>query len=222
MHLSEQYLTVGRMSDAVAAGQRAVELAPQIPYAVSDYIGALVYSGQFSKAKTAIAAARKKWPSDPDIDWAEFGLDFRYGDARIALALLPNIATSDSEMPALQKLIAARLDPTPAKIDDAIAALNARQPDSSATRNRVLLALANFGRVEQAYQLMLDPSFESPINPDQLFRPDFAGIRADPRFMQVAARLGLVRYWRESGFWPDFCATEKLKYDCKVEAAKYK
>jgi len=55
-----------------------------------------------------------------------------------------------------------------------------------------------------------------------MFQPDFAAVRADPRFMQVAARLGLVRYWRQSGFWPDFCASEKLPYDCKSEAAKYR
>jgi hypothetical protein len=39
--------------------------------------------------------------------------------------------------------------------------------------------------------------------------------------MQVAARIGLIRYWRESGYWPDFCTSEQLKYDCKTEAAKY-
>jgi hypothetical protein len=39
--------------------------------------------------------------------------------------------------------------------------------------------------------------------------------------MGVAARVGLARYWRESGKWPDFCSTEQLKYDCKAEAAKF-
>jgi hypothetical protein len=39
--------------------------------------------------------------------------------------------------------------------------------------------------------------------------------------MEVAARLGLARYWRQTGFWPDFCTSERLPYDCKAEAAKY-
>ena len=39
--------------------------------------------------------------------------------------------------------------------------------------------------------------------------------------MSVAARAGLVRYWRKSGNWPDFCSSEQLKYDCRAEAAKY-
>jgi hypothetical protein len=39
--------------------------------------------------------------------------------------------------------------------------------------------------------------------------------------MQVGARLGLVSYWRKTGFWPDFCTGERLRYDCKTQAAKY-
>jgi len=221
MHLSEEYLAVGRLSDSVQAAQRAVELEPNTPYTRSEYIQALVYSGQFSKAKADIAEARKKWPNDSAIDFADFSFHFRYGDPRAALALMPKIFSySDAEMAPYRKLLAARLDPSPAKIDDAIAALGVRAPNSSLTRNKVLLALANFGRVDQAYQLMEDPTFQPSIERGALFRPDFAGIRADPRFMRIAARLGLVRYWRQTGYWPDFCASEQLKYDCKTEAAK--
>jgi len=222
MHLSDEYQAVGRMSDSVQAAQRGVELEPNAPYTRSVYIVALIYSGQFSKAKADIAEARKRWPGDIDIDYADFSLQFRYGDPRAALELMPRAFNySDAEMAPYRKLVAARLDPTPAKVDDAIAALGARAPNSFLTRNRVLLALGNFGRVEQAYQLMEDPKFQPSIERAGLFRPDFAKIRADPRFMQIAARLGLVRYWRQTGYWPDFCTTEQLKYDCKTEAAKY-
>ncbi len=223
MHLSDEYLAVGRLSDSVQAAQRGAELEPTTPYTRSVYILALVYSGQFSKAKADIADARKKWPNDPAIDFAEFGLQFRYGDPRAAIALLPGLtgAGGDASMAPFRMLIDARLDPTPAKIDNAVAALSAQAPSSAVTRNRVLLALGNFGRVDQAYQLMEDPKFQPSIDRSALFRPDFAGVRADPRFMQVAARLGLVRYWRETGYWPDFCTSERLRYDCKKEAAKY-
>lgn len=221
-HLSEKFLSVGRMSDAAQAAQRAVELEPSTPYTRSQYIQALVYSGQFSKTKEDIAAARNKWPNDQQIDFAEFSFQYRYGDPRIALQLMPRIGDlTDAEMAPNRKFIAARLDPTPAKIDDAIAALSARAANSQPQRNRVLLALGNFGRVDQAYQLMEDPKFQPFISRDLLFRPDFAAVRADPRFMAVAARLGLVRYWRQTGYWPDFCTSERLRYDCKSEAAKY-
>lgn len=222
MHLSTEYQSVGRMSDSVQAGQRGVELEPGSPYTRSQYIQALIYSGHFSKAKSDIAEARKKWPNDPVIDYADFGFQFRYGDPRAALQILPGIGDfSDAEMAPTRKVIAARLDPTPAKIDDALAALESQSPNDQHARNRVLLALANFGRFEQAYQLLENPEFQPFIEPSDLFRPDFAKIRADPRFMAVAARLGLVRYWRKTGVWPDFCSTEQIRYDCKAEAAKY-
>jgi hypothetical protein len=55
---------------------------------------------------------------------------------------------------------------------------------------------------------------------DVLFRPYFADVRKDPRFMVVAERAGLIDYWRSSGHWPDFCSDPQLPYDCKAEAAK--
>jgi len=47
-----------------------------------------------------------------------------------------------------------------------------------------------------------------------------APLRRDPRFMQLAARLGLVDYWRTSGHWPDFCSEPGLPYDCRDVATK--
>jgi tetratricopeptide (TPR) repeat protein len=220
MHLSGEFQSVGRLSDSVQAAQRGVELEPGSPYTRSQYILALVYSGQFSKAKADIVEARKKWPNDQQIDYADFGLQYRYGDPRAALVLMPKIFSfSDAQMAPIRKVIAARLDPTPAKINDAIAAFNAKD---TSDENAILLALGNFGRVDQAYRLLEDPQFQPFVERNALFRPDFAGVRADPRFMQIAARLGLVRYWRETGYWPDFCTSERLPYDCKTEAAKYR
>src|SRR5438270_1792125 len=223
MHLSDALMYVGRMSDSVQAAQRGIELEPDAPYTREQYILALVYSGEFSKAKADIAEARKKWPNDPQIDYADFSLQYHYGDPKAALQLMPRIGdSSDADMAPSRKVIAARLDRTPPSIDDAIAALSARWSNDMHMRNLVLVALADFRRVDQAYQLLQDPKFQPFIQTDVLFRPDFAAVRADPRFMQIAARLGLVRYWQQTGSWPDYCTSEQLRYDCKTEAAKYR
>jgi TIR domain len=222
MHLSDAFQSVGRMLDSVQAGQRGVELEPASPYTRYQYILSLIYLGQFSRAKAVIADARKKWPNDFAIDLADFSFQFRYGDPRAASQILPRIVrSSDADMAPYRTVLAARLDPAPAKIDDAIAALEAQSSNNPAKRNEVLAALGNFGRVDQVYQLMDDPRFQPFIDTGTLFRPDFAAVRADSRFMRVAGRLGLVRYWRSTGYWPDFCTNEQLHYDCKTEAAKY-
>ena len=223
MHLSDELRSVGRMADSITVAERAVALEPGSPYTRYQYDLALIYSGQFSKAKADIAESRKRWPSDFAVDLADFTLQFGYGEPRAALHLLPRVAhASDADMTPDRKVIAARLDPTPAKIDDAIAALNGHGSNDAAGWNDVLTALGTFGRVDQAYELLANPPSQRSVDTGILFRPDFAAVRADPRFMQVAARLKLVRYWRQSGYWPDFCSSEQLKYDCKKEAAKYR
>jgi adenylate cyclase len=54
-----------------------------------------------------------------------------------------------------------------------------------------------------------------------LFSPQMAPFRRDPRFIRLAARLGLAGYWTAGGKWPDYCAEPGLPYDCKAEAARW-
>lgn len=52
------------------------------------------------------------------------------------------------------------------------------------------------------------------------YYPEMRAFRADPRFMPLAARYGLVDYWTRSGHWPDFCGEPDLPFDCATEAAR--
>jgi adenylate cyclase len=52
-----------------------------------------------------------------------------------------------------------------------------------------------------------------------LFIQATAALRYDPGFVRLCARLGLVRYWAESGLWPD-CAAE-TPYDFKAACAAF-
>jgi Flp pilus assembly protein TadD len=219
--LTSYLQAVGRMTDAVATAQRAVELDPVSSLVRANYIIALTYAGQFSRVRTDIAEARKKWPNDPQIDFAEFGFHYRYGDPATAEKLLPRaLPYSDARLLSYRKILAARLDPTPAKVEDAINAWN--RPGDAKRLNQYLLALGLFGKVDEVYALLAQPRFRPVADPDILFRPEFAAVRADRRFIPVAARLGLTAYWSKSGIWPDFCSAERLPYDCKTEAAKYR
>ena len=81
------------------------------------------------------------------------------------------------------------------------------------TLNPEQLRAATFRAIEKGYK----PPDSIP-NYAPLFMPHMRLVRADPRFMTQAARLGLVDYWLETGHWPDFCTEEKLPYDCKKAA----
>ena len=211
------------MAASVQAAKRAVELDPLSPDARSQYIRALTYAGQFSRAQADISDARKKWPNDPAIEMAEFSFEYRYGDPRAAEQLMPRVLDySDAQLTPYRKLVAARLDPSASNVEDLIDTLRAQTQNDPDNGNKQLLALGLFGKFDEVYRLLSDPGFQRFADPSLLFRPEFAPVRADPRFMSVAARSGLVRYWRESGNWPDFCSREQLKYDCKREAEKYR
>jgi class 3 adenylate cyclase/TolB-like protein len=55
---------------------------------------------------------------------------------------------------------------------------------------------------------------------DILFGPAAGSLRADPRFMPLMKELGLLRYWRLSAHWPDFCRDPALPYHCEAEAMR--
>jgi DNA-binding winged helix-turn-helix (wHTH) protein len=83
-------------------------------------------------------------------------------------------------------------------------------------------ALTRLGRLDQAFAVA------ELVKPDRLhidgykllFAPATAPMRRQARFMDLAAHLGLVQYWRSSGQWPEFCAEPGLTYDCKLEAMR--
>ena len=77
-----------------------------------------------------------------------------------------------------------------------------------------------FGIGDELFAL-LDPKIHTePELFSVLFRPAYRGFRKDRRFMPLAARFGLVDYWRTTGVWADYCRDPDLPYDCKAEAAK--
>lgn len=77
--------------------------------------------------------------------------------------------------------------------------------------------LSRQGDVDGAYAEFVRLPSTTPTT-SALFLPEMKAFRQDPRFMPLAARLGLVDYWRKTGNWPDFCAEPDLPYDCAAVA----
>jgi DNA-binding winged helix-turn-helix (wHTH) protein/tetratricopeptide (TPR) repeat protein len=75
--------------------------------------------------------------------------------------------------------------------------------------------LARQGDIDGAYELLERPLPNSRQSYMFLFYPEMKAFRQDPRFMRFVAERGLVRYWRETNQWPDFCAEADLPYDCR-------
>lgn len=219
---STALLVKGRSDDAVADSKKATELDPLSPAAAGLEIYVLMCAGKLGDAKDQLAVAYKVWPNNIEIQQADFMLSLFYGDPRHAEKLLSKVGhesgpTSDP----FRKMIIAREKPTPANVEDSLEAWQRAAEASPALTTPYLLALGMFGRMDEALKLLNHPKAERFVDTATLFRSEFKDLRSDKRFMGVAAQYGLVRYWKSTGNWPDFCRDSGLTYDCTVEAAKY-
>jgi hypothetical protein len=116
----------------------------------------------------------------------------------------------------------ARADPSPTNVEKLAAQIHGVETrEIGGIYGWAIQALGEFNQIESVLGwIARTPTGTVAQNAYLFFRPASAGLRKDPRFMQVAKRIGLVDYWRSSGKWPDFCQDPSVPYDCKAEAAK--
>ena len=214
------YLSVvGRMKESVESAKRASELNPLSPTLHSDYTSALADAGQLDRAKTELQRAGERWPGSSVIANAWFMFNLRYGDPREALRTeggdhlfwRPQMTNA---------FLLARTTPTKKNIDAAVSEAFALKRQEGAIELPIE-TLGTFNRDQEVIPLVFnEPKGESGEIARSMFRPTLRELRYDPRFIQIAQRLGLIEYWRTSGKWPDFCFDPDLPYDCKAEGAK--
>ena len=212
---------VGFLNLALIEARRAVRLDPTSPATRSTYVLALAFSGKLRAAMEELAAAERIWPEAASLMQARYLIELRYGDPNDALRLLRSGVTESRGSQFQELLLEARIDPSAAKVRRAIDGARLAYQDEPRAIFGYLQTLAEFGRTDQIFEILLawPEGYLIDHVTDVLFRPTFAEVHADPRFMQVADRLGLVAYWRTSGRWPDFCKSAALPYDCE-EAAR--
>lgn len=213
--LSDAFLKVGRMSDAVSSARKAAELDPLSPGGTTTYIMTLAHSGEIETARNELKKVETLWAGTGSLRDVQLAFHVRYGDPAIAMKLDPrgyNTAV----------FYKTRADPSPQNIAKLKEGIDEFRP-KSVTPDQVgwaIQALAQFGMVDDVfYWLGRLPDNQVADISYLLFRPALASVRRDPRFMPLAMRIGLISYWQKSGKWPDFCGRPGIPYDCK-EATK--
>jgi DNA-binding winged helix-turn-helix (wHTH) protein/tetratricopeptide (TPR) repeat protein len=210
---------VGRMSESMASARRAVELDPLSPALSGRLVQYLAWGGATQAARRALDQAESLWAGTDSLRDAQFAFHLRYGDPRIAQELMSEMRDVDGRSDAY---LLARIDPSPANLEQLAVRIREceRRSDGSSFAYAVQ-ALGEFNQTDEAFRWLHRYPAEKIADASYLlFRPGMAAVRRDPRFMQVAKRIGLVDYWESSGRWPDFCSEPGLSYDCAKEAAK--
>ena len=208
--LATFYVETGRWREALTTFRRAMSLdenAFPMMYAAQLYLAA----GDRAEANRLFDQARRT--KAEDTLWNEFVANAMYGDAARAAALLPAYAKmrslKDSQTACESEFLKARQG---ARIS------GARLLDVCRNQDYLARRLAAIGEIDLAFA-EAEKWFEQPIEETTfLFAPELREFRRDARFMPLAARLGLVDYWRASNHWPDFCAEPDFPYDCKAAA----
>ncbi|MFI4970199.1 MAG: TIR domain-containing protein [Lysobacterales bacterium] len=220
-------INVGRNSEALDYAIRAANSGPQFWPKTLQVIVTLADLDRVDEAQTMLATALKTWPDNNALKDFAVTLATRYADPTKVAATLNDPVLTAGQSPArlhlLQLEADAKTHPSQVTVDAAAGAIKAHYvgPDNafSAAFNFMVI-----GRIDDAYasidemqvHLMNAPYVN---NPAPFFRPFAAKFRADPRFMALAAKLGLVAIWQATK-WPDFCTANDAPYDCRAVAAK--
>ena len=225
MRRCELLMDLGRARTALSLCERAAGLRPLgAPWGYR-YARALAAVGQTENADRVIAREVRLHPQHYWIRKARFQMKAFGGPPSEALALLHDTsqppAFTANEIDALQSFLRARTTGSKVDADRAVAKLRLAVDRGQLGQAYLFKGLISLHRLDDAFDLAAPgPENLRTIEGSWLFGPGMEAAQRDPRFWPLAARLGLVRYWRTRGAWPDFCSEPHLPFNCAIEAAR--
>ena len=212
---------VGRTRESLDDYERAVSVDPL--GSQDAIIGSAIRAAQVGNiefARKRFDDARRTFLPDQVIDHLRFWTELWFGDAAVTETL--------NEDPSVFYFDGVNKETTAGSDSCSLAFIHARVRNIRLSEAELDKACPDTNKQAYGYFGYVDAAlrqWEADFNPKHpmwgaefLFVSFNRTIRADPRFMHLAARMGLVDYWLDTDHWPDFCKEEKLQYDCKEAA----
>ncbi|HEX7945578.1 MAG TPA: hypothetical protein VF495_12980, partial [Phenylobacterium sp.] len=201
---------VGRMREARELSRRTVADNPFGPEQFFTLVILTAAADGREAAEPLLQQLRLVVPPDA-ADQARLATTFWWDDPKAARSLLDGMTGDAAVDKSCFQAYLASLERAPPRHG---------LPDSCRTLQtdwRVRM-LAREGDIDGAYREADQAKRRGPSVLTALYYPEMRAFRADPRFMPLAARYGLVDYWIRSGHWPDFCTEPDRPYDCAAVA----
>ena len=231
-HAAGMYDNVGRQRQAFAIIIQAYELDPRSTGWYRGYI--LQCIGRGSEADESFDRDLERWPDSQPLWFSALGCAYERGDWERYDRLLSKLP---AELRNTAIILAVRWSAERERNwsdETAIAVLEElRQSAGGGGIPRLSLAglLTERGNADEVFDILEAASYASLFVPqglmpfgelglNALFKPRFAAMRRDKRFVGLCAHLGLCAFWAESGEWPDCVAEVAPFYDLKVEAMR--
>jgi TolB-like protein len=223
--------TVGRLQDFRGYMARCHAVDPLWPQGVHQFAGALWVVGQTDDAKALWDQALARWPQLYYLHAAQLGFASLAGDWARVDALLESLRRSGLRTPETERSMrnAEILRNWDSKDEQRLRERLRTQLEHTGTLPLGLLSLACLvDLADEAYAMAEQAHFDHLFAPGgslhagdfglhHLFSPAGRALRADPRFVNLCARLGLCDYWLATGRWPDCVDEVANRYDFRAE-----
>lgn len=171
--------------------------------------------GQRVEARAELEPALKAYGSWVWGALITYAIFFEAADADAMLASPPS-TTSNQTVTCMRNIRDALAATTPAQ--RAVGARQVRACDAAGSIRPMpaMAALAAFNDLDGAFALADQQAFDAANvwsgALQTLFWPTSKGMRADPRFLPLVEKLGLVDYWRVTRSRPDVCESEQAPF----------
>lgn len=205
---------VGRGDEAVEAYRRFRDRQPLALGSNLSLAEALLRAGRYEEGERILADTRQLWPGEPPLSNVMLLRAFWAGRYDEGAALLgdPRLAIPSGTQAALAAAFAALKSGRPPDRAEAAAMLESLARDPRSNARIVTTALAALGENRAAIQSV---EANGMWMRGVLFEPSFAAARHDPAFAALVQRVGLVRYWRQTGRRPDVCREADAPAFCR-------
>jgi tetratricopeptide (TPR) repeat protein len=182
---------------------------------------ALIYAnmGNLPAARSWIRKAVQRWPNHSGVRWVRRYIAGFYEQPADGFAIITAMDAQtfpDEAQAAIWRTFAE------ARAAHGAKATAVRQIRESASNGKIspeneILMLAGLGEPKLAIEAANSALDKQPLQAWFLFTPVTRNIRQDPGFVQLASRLGLIKYWRETGKQPDFCTDQVKRSECSPQ-----
>lgn len=215
---------VGRTTEQLHYVRQDAALDPLSPAVSANLALTLFWNGSRDNVANLLKTLSARWPDDETVRLALIRTAFWDGRYQEALAYV-DAQYKDAGVRACWRLSAEAMQQTSGSSRRAYAQRIYDECGSYGNYRlgpiQLQLLFASLGDLDHAFGLA-EFMIQQIGSTEALFLPPTAPMRADPRFMPLMKKVGLVQYWQASGKWPDFCLAPDRPYDCAAVARTLK
>jgi len=176
--------------------------------------------GNLTAARADLQRAVQFWPNHPGVwKWQQYVAGF-YGEPSDALAVfrvLDNRTSLHASNAIWRAFVGAKAAHSEQVTQSTSLKIRAAADQGTISRENTIMMLAALGETNQAIDFANSVLDHQQLEPWFLFTPVTRNLRQDPGFVPLASRLGLIKYWRETGKRPDFCTDPAARSECSPQ-----